>query len=47
MTDYERIAKAIEFIHINFKEQPNLNEVAEQVYLSRFIFNDCLKIGQV
>jgi len=43
MTDYERIAKAIEFIHSNFKEQPNLDEVAQQVYLSPFHFQRMFK----
>ncbi|WP_027379780.1 bifunctional helix-turn-helix domain-containing protein/methylated-DNA--[protein]-cysteine S-methyltransferase [Chryseobacterium daeguense] len=32
--DYERIAKAIEYIRSNFKLQPNLDEVAEKVHLS-------------
>lgn len=43
MTDYERIAKAIEFIRSNFKEQPNLDEVAQQVYLSPFHFQRMFK----
>lgn len=32
--DYQRIAKAIEYIQSNFKLQPNLDEVAEKVHLS-------------
>ncbi|MBW7676673.1 bifunctional helix-turn-helix domain-containing protein/methylated-DNA--[protein]-cysteine S-methyltransferase [Chryseobacterium chendengshani] len=32
--DYQRIAKAIDFIQSNFKLQPNLDEVAENVSLS-------------
>lgn len=32
--DYQRIAKAIDFIQSNFKLQPNLDEVAEKVSLS-------------
>lgn len=32
--DYERIAKAIEYIRSNFKLQPSLDEVAERVHLS-------------
>jgi len=32
--DYERIAKAIEYIQSNFKLQPNLDEVAEKIHLS-------------
>lgn len=36
--NYQRIAEAIEYIKNNFKEQPNLDEVAEQVHLSPFHF---------
>ncbi len=32
--DYNRIAKAIEYIRGNFRLQPNLDEVAEKVHLS-------------
>ncbi|WP_346984343.1 methylated-DNA--[protein]-cysteine S-methyltransferase [Chryseobacterium sp. POE27] len=32
--DYERIAKAIEYIRNNFKLQPSLEEVAEKIHLS-------------
>ncbi|MEC3877658.1 bifunctional helix-turn-helix domain-containing protein/methylated-DNA--[protein]-cysteine S-methyltransferase [Chryseobacterium salviniae] len=32
--DYERIAKAIEYIRSNFKLQPGLDEVAENIHLS-------------
>lgn len=35
---YNRIAEAIEYIKDNFKQQPNLDEVAEQVHLSPFHF---------
>jgi len=35
---YSRIAEAIEYIKANFKDQPNLDEVAEQVHLSPFHF---------
>lgn len=38
MTDYQRIEKAIHFIRNNFKEQPNLDEVAAHVALSPFHF---------
>jgi AraC family transcriptional regulator of adaptative response/methylated-DNA-[protein]-cysteine methyltransferase len=38
MTDYQRIEKAIVYLRQNFKEQPNLDEVARQVYLSPFHF---------
>lgn len=36
--NYNRIAEAIEYIKANFKRQPNLDEVAEQVHLSPFHF---------
>ena len=36
--NYNRIAEAIEYIKTNFKEQPNLNEVAQKVNLSPFHF---------
>ena len=36
--NYNRIAEAIEYIKTNFKDQPNLDEVAEQVHLSPFHF---------
>jgi len=32
--DYERIAKAIEYVRSNFKLQPSLEEVAEKIHLS-------------
>jgi len=43
MTDYERIEKAIEFINQNFRKQPDLDEVARQVYLSPFHFQRLFK----
>lgn len=36
--NYNRIAEAIEYIKANFKEQPNLDTVAEKVHLSPFHF---------
>ncbi|HET8737263.1 MAG TPA: methylated-DNA--[protein]-cysteine S-methyltransferase [Pricia sp.] len=36
--NYNRIAEAIEYIKNNFKEQPNLDEVAQKVNLSPFHF---------
>ena len=36
--NYNRIAEAIEYIKNNFKDQPNLDEVAKQVHLSPFHF---------
>jgi len=43
MTDYERIKKAIEFIHSNFQQQPDLDDVAKEVYLSPFHFQRLFK----
>jgi AraC family transcriptional regulator of adaptative response/methylated-DNA-[protein]-cysteine methyltransferase len=36
--NYERIAEAIAYIRLNFKSQPNLDEVAEKINLSPFHF---------
>ncbi|WP_343635642.1 methylated-DNA--[protein]-cysteine S-methyltransferase [Fluviicola sp.] len=36
--NYKRIAEAIEYIKNNFREQPNLDEVASKVHLSPFHF---------
>jgi AraC family transcriptional regulator of adaptative response/methylated-DNA-[protein]-cysteine methyltransferase len=36
--NYTRIAEAIDYIKNNFKQQPNLDEVAEKVHLSPFHF---------
>src|ERR1700743_2522044 len=36
--NYDRIAEAINYIKLNFKHQPNLDEVAEKVNLSPFHF---------
>jgi len=38
MTNYERIEKAIVYLKEHFREQPDLDEVASQVYLSSFHF---------
>ncbi len=43
MTDYERIKKAIEFIRSNFHQQPDLDAVAKEVYLSPFHFQRLFK----
>lgn len=37
-TNYKRIAEAIEFIKLNFRNQPTLDEVAEKIHLSPFHF---------
>jgi len=36
--NYQRIAEAINYIKLNFKDQPNLDDVAEKVHLSPFHF---------
>lgn len=36
--NYDRIAEAIDYIKLNFKTQPDLNEVAEKIHLSPFHF---------
>ncbi len=36
--NYNRIAKAIEYIKANFKDQPNLDEVAKEINMSPFHF---------
>lgn len=38
MLNYNRIAGAIDYLKTNFKDQPNLDEVAEKVSLSPFHF---------
>ena len=43
MTDYERIEKAIGYINQHFRKQPDLEEVAKQVYLSPFHFQRLFK----
>lgn len=37
-TNYIRIAKAIEYINQNFKEQPSLSKIAEHIHLSQAHF---------
>jgi len=36
--NFDRIAEAIGYINTNFKQQPNLDEIAEKVHLSPFHF---------
>ncbi|EHQ27123.1 bifunctional helix-turn-helix domain-containing protein/methylated-DNA--[protein]-cysteine S-methyltransferase [Mucilaginibacter paludis] len=43
LTDYSRIAQAIDYIKINFKKQPALDDVAEKVHLSPFHFQRMFK----
>lgn len=41
--NFNRIAEAIEYIKLNFKKQPDLDEVAEKVNLSSFHFQRLFK----
>ena len=41
--DYHRIEKAIQFIEKNFKRQPNLDQMAQSVHLSRYHFDRVFK----
>jgi len=41
--DYKRIAEAIDFLRLNYKRQPTLDEVAEHVNLSPFHFQRMFK----
>lgn len=43
LTDYSRIAQAIDYIKLNFKQQPTLEEVAEKVHVSPFHFQRMFK----
>jgi AraC family transcriptional regulator, regulatory protein of adaptative response / methylated-DNA-[protein]-cysteine methyltransferase len=43
MTNYERIQTAIEYINTNFKQQPDLDEVAKRVHISPFHFQRMFK----
>jgi AraC family transcriptional regulator, regulatory protein of adaptative response / methylated-DNA-[protein]-cysteine methyltransferase len=43
MNDYARISKAIAYIEANYKDQPSLDEVAKEVYLSPFHFQRLFK----
>src|SRR6185295_15969815 len=43
MTDYERIAKAISYLSEHFQDQPELDMVAKEVYLSPFHFQRLFK----
>ena len=36
--NYHRIEEAINYIRVNFKEQPDLEQVAEKIHLSPFHF---------
>jgi AraC family transcriptional regulator of adaptative response/methylated-DNA-[protein]-cysteine methyltransferase len=41
--DFQRIAKAIQFIEDNFKSQPTLDKIAESVHLSKYHFDRLFK----
>lgn len=41
--DYNRIEKAIQFIEANFKTQPNLDEIAQSVNMSKYHFDRVFK----
>jgi len=41
--NYSRIAEAIDYIKTNFKKQPSLNEIAEEVHLSPYHFQRLFK----
>lgn len=41
--NYERISKTINFIKNNFKEQPSLNEMAENLNLNAHHFQKLFK----
>ena len=41
--DFRRIEKAIRFIEENFKEQPNLEQMAQSVHLSKYHFDRIFK----
>ena len=43
MNNYERIQKAIEYLAVNFRQQPDLDEVARQVHVSPFHFQRMFK----
>jgi AraC family transcriptional regulator of adaptative response/methylated-DNA-[protein]-cysteine methyltransferase len=43
MTDYERIENAIIYLRQNFKDQPELDDVARQVHVSPFHFQKLFK----
>lgn len=43
MQDYQRVEQAIRFIRENFREQPDLDEIARQIHLSPFHFQRLFK----
>jgi AraC family transcriptional regulator, regulatory protein of adaptative response / methylated-DNA-[protein]-cysteine methyltransferase len=43
MQDFQRVEEAIRFIRENFREQPDLDEIARQIHLSPFHFQRLFK----
>lgn len=43
LLNYQRIAEAIDFLQTNFKNQPDLNTIAEKIHLSPFHFQRLFK----
>ena len=41
--DFQRIEKAIQFIEVNFKSQPTLDQIAESAHLSKYHFDRIFK----
>jgi AraC family transcriptional regulator of adaptative response/methylated-DNA-[protein]-cysteine methyltransferase len=41
--DFKRIEKAIQYIEVNFKSQPTLDQIAESVHLSKYHFDRLFK----
>jgi AraC family transcriptional regulator of adaptative response/methylated-DNA-[protein]-cysteine methyltransferase len=41
--DYQRIEKAIEYIQVNFKSQPTLDQIAKHAHLSKYHFDRLFK----
>ena len=41
--DYRRIERAIRFLEINFKEQPNLDKISQAIHLSKYHFHRLFK----
>src|SRR5580765_3948893 len=43
MQDFQRVEEAIRFIRENFRDQPDLDEIARQIHLSPFHFQRLFK----
>lgn len=43
MTNYEKVAKALTYIHENFKTRPTLEEIANDAFLSKYHFQRLFK----